>query len=75
MEKQRKKPVSKLRGLLHCPDQPPVPVEEMSILAPRNIRNRYTAIELMAQCDPNAEMAEDLKAWDQMVPVGREIIQ
>ncbi len=75
MEKQRKKPVSKLRGLLHRPDQPPVPIEEMSILAPRNIRKRYTAAELMAQCDPNAELTEEVRAWDQMVPVGREIIK
>lgn len=75
MEKQRKKPVSKLIGLLHHPDQPPVPIEQMSILAPRNIRKRYTAAELIAECDPNAEMTEEMKAWDQLVPVGREIIK
>lgn len=34
MEKQRKKPVIKLRSLLHRPGQPPVPVDEMSTLAP-----------------------------------------
>lgn len=75
VEKQRKKPVSKLKGFLHRPGQPPVPVEEMSILAPRNIRKRYTSAELMAECDRNAEMTEEMKAWDQMVPVGREIIK
>jgi len=75
MEKQFKKPVSKERGLLHHPVQPPVPIEEMSILAPRNIRKRYTAAELMAQCDPNADITEEMRAWDQMVLVGREIIQ
>lgn len=75
MEKQRKKPVIKLRGLLHRPGQPPVPVDEMSILAPRNVHKRYTSAELMAECDPNAEMTEEMKAWDQMVPVGREIIK
>ena len=72
---QRKKPVNKLRGLLHRPDQPPVPVEDMSILARQNTRKRYTAAELMAQCDPNAEMTEEMKAWDRMVPVGQEIVK
>jgi hypothetical protein len=75
MEKQRKTPVSKLRGLLYRPEQPPVAVEEMSILALQKIRKRYTAAELMAQSDPNAEMTEEMKAWDQMAPVGREIIK
>jgi hypothetical protein len=75
MEKPLKKPVSKLRGLLHHPDQPPVPIEEMSILAPRNMRKRYTAAELMAHCDPNADLTEEMKAWDRMIRVGREIIE
>ena len=75
MEKQRKTSVSKLRGLLYRPDQPPVPVEEMSIVAPRNIYKRYTSAQLMAECDRNAEMTEEMKAWDQMVQVGREIIK
>jgi hypothetical protein len=61
VEKQRKKPVNKLKGLIHRPDQPPVPVEEMSILALQNFRKRYTAAELMAECDRNAEMTEEMK--------------
>ena len=75
MEKHRKKPVSKLRGLIHRPVQPPIPVEEMSILAPRKTRKRYATTELVAQCGLNAEMTEEINAWDQMVPVGREIIK
>jgi len=75
MEMQRKMPVNKLNGLLHRPGQPPVPVEDMSILGPQNNRKRYTAADLIAQSDPNAEMTEEMTAWDRMLPVGREIIK
>jgi antitoxin ChpS len=34
---------------------------------------RYTLSELMAQCDPNAPVPEDMKAWDLMAPVGKEV--
>jgi len=37
-----------------------------------SIRKRYTAAELVAQCDPKAPISEDLQAWDHIVPVGRE---
>lgn len=35
-------------------------------------RTRFTAAELNAQCDPNAPMPDDLKAWDDMPPAGTE---
>ena len=38
----------------------------MSVLAPRNIRKRYNATELIAQCDPNAELAEEMKALERI---------
>lgn len=63
------KPVNKLKGLLHRPGQPPVPVEDMSILGPRSIRKRYNATEVIAQCDPSAGLAKEMKAWDRMLPV------
>lgn len=28
--------------------------------------------ELMAQCNPNAKLSNDMKAWEQMTPVGLE---
>lgn len=68
------KPVNKLKGLLHRLGQPPVPVKICS-LAPRNVRKRYNATELIAQCDTTAELSEEMKAWDRMLPVGREIIK
>lgn len=36
-------------------------------------KTRYTLAELMAQCDKNAPAPEDIKAWDAMTPVGKEI--
>lgn len=40
-------------------------------------KTRYTLNELMAQCDPKAplsdDLADDLKKWDSMVPVGKEV--
>lgn len=38
----------------------------------RRPRPRYTAAELMAQCDPNAPMPADMIAWDRMPDVGLE---
>jgi hypothetical protein len=69
MAKQVKETVKKLKGLLHRPDQPPVPVVNMSIFAPGNTRKRYTSAEFIAQCESN----EEIKAWDRMVSVGKEI--
>ena len=69
------KPVNKLTGLLHRPGQTPAQVEDMSIRAPRNIRKRYNITELMAEFDPNAELSEEMKAWDRMPPVGLEIVK
>lgn len=36
-------------------------------------RPRYTLDELLAQCDPNAPLTEEDKAWIGLAPVGREI--
>ena len=69
------KQLKRIKGLIHRPDQCPVSVNDMSILSPRNTHKRYTVDELMAQCDPDVEMSEEMKAWDRMVPVGREIIE
>lgn len=35
-------------------------------------RHSYALNDLVAQCDTNAPMPEDLAVWNQMHPVGRE---
>ena len=36
-------------------------------------KTRYALSELMAQCDPKAPLSDDMKEWDLMVPVGKEV--
>lgn len=42
------------------------------VLKPITAKPKYTLKELLAQCDPDAPEPEELKAWDNMKPVGRE---
>jgi hypothetical protein len=37
-----------------------------------NRKNRKNLSELIAQCDPQAPMPEDTKAWEESAPVGKE---
>jgi len=37
-------------------------------------RSKYTLKELLDQCDFSLPMSDEDRAWDQMKPVGREII-
>jgi antitoxin ChpS len=37
-------------------------------------RRKYTLQELIDQCDPNAPVSDEDRAWDEMKPVGRELI-
>lgn len=37
-------------------------------------RPKYTLAELVAQCEPEAEPANELREWDKAQPVGREVI-
>nr|MDT0251536.1 AbrB/MazE/SpoVT family DNA-binding domain-containing protein [Endozoicomonas sp.] len=37
-------------------------------------RPRYTMDELMAQCDTEAAMPEELSEWDSMPPAGDEVL-
>ena len=39
---------------------------------PKVPRKRYSAAELIAQCDVDAPMPTDLQGWDRMAPVGSE---
>lgn len=36
-------------------------------------KRRYTLAELLAQCDPQAPVANDVLAWDAAPPVGTEL--
>jgi antitoxin ChpS len=36
-------------------------------------RPKYSLEELVAQCNPNASAEEDLAAWNNLKPVGREV--
>lgn len=38
------------------------------------IKTRYTLSELMALCDLNAPAPEDVKLWDSITSVGKEIV-
>lgn len=46
-------------------------VEGALVLTPA-IKTRYSLKELMALCDPKAPVPEDMKAWNEMSPVGKE---
>jgi len=37
-------------------------------------RGRYSLAELMAECDPNAELTAEDRAWLDAPPVGREAL-
>lgn len=36
------------------------------------VKQRYSLHELLAKCDPKAPVPEDLKAWNEVSPVGKE---
>lgn len=40
----------------------------------RVAKPKYKLADLMAQCDPNAALPDDLAAWGSTTPVGREVI-
>jgi len=42
------------------------------VLKPISAKPKYTLEQLLSQCDPHAPEPEDLKAWRDMKPVGRE---
>lgn len=41
--------------------------------APRR-RRRYTAVELVGQCDPQVPLSDEDRAWLEAPPVGREAL-
>jgi len=36
-------------------------------------KTRYSLNELMARCNPKAKISGDLKEWNSMTPVGKEV--
>lgn len=49
-------------------------VEDGKLVAVPRKRPKYTLDELLAQCDPEAEITEEEKMWMNLEPVGKEII-
>jgi hypothetical protein len=48
---------------------------ESSRTGMKNAKVTYNIAELVAQCDPDAPVPEDVIAWERMTPVGKEIVQ
>ena len=49
-------------------------VEDTLVLKPANVRRpKYTLEELLADCDPDAPMSDEERAWHDVAPVGREL--
>lgn len=46
----------------------------MPLLAHLQGRPHYTATQLIAQCDPTAELPPDLREWEALEPVGLEVV-
>lgn len=49
-------------------------VEDGKLVAVPRKRPKYALEELLAQCDPNAEITDEERMWMNLEPVGREII-
>jgi antitoxin ChpS len=49
-------------------------VEDGKLVAIPRKRPKYTLEELLAQCDPNAEITDEERMWMNLEPVGKEII-
>jgi len=46
--------------------------ERLIVERPRKLR--YTLDELLAQCDPNAPLSDEDRAWVNSAPAGRELL-
>lgn len=78
-----KKSVTTLKGMVKKPEKP-VSIAMMNEASKGlggkkfqptvKMKPSYKLSELLAQSDPNAPIPEDLKAWEEMKPVGSEII-
>ena len=48
-------------------------VEGDRLVVHRQSKSRYTLDELLAQCDPTAEITAEDRAWLDAAPIGREL--
>lgn len=55
-------------GAKPCGDVPPAPAN------PTRKRKVYTLAELLEGWDPDATMSEETREWENMPPVGNEVI-
>ncbi|MDQ5769559.1 MULTISPECIES: AbrB/MazE/SpoVT family DNA-binding domain-containing protein [Thiothrix] len=53
-------------GAKPCGDVPPAPAKPT--------RKRYTLAELLDGCNPEYAMSEEAREWENMPPVGNEVI-
>lgn len=44
------------------------------VISPAGPRPKYKLEDLLAQCDPNAPMTNELIEWERAAPVGEEIL-
>jgi antitoxin ChpS len=51
-----------------------VTVENGRLMIQSNSRPRYSLDELLAQCDPNAEISAEDKEWLDTKPIGDELL-
>jgi antitoxin ChpS len=49
-------------------------VEGERLIVESSRRPRYTLDELLEQCDPNAPLSDEDRAWINFAPVGRELL-
>ncbi len=49
-------------------------VGEELVVGPDMQPPRYSLMELLDQGDPEAPLSEEERAWDELVPVGRELL-
>jgi len=49
-------------------------VEDGQIIVKPKIKTKYKLEDLLAQCDPNAELTEEDRVWIDSPPVGKELI-
>lgn len=71
-----KKSVTTLKGMIRKPAFE-VSIDMMNMTdadCKAKKKPKYKLSDLLAEMDPNAPIPEDIKAWMEMKPVGKEII-
>ena len=59
---------------LHADNLVGLSVDRGRLIVEPSLKPRYSLDELLAQCDPSAEMTKEDKDWVNSKPIGRELI-